>query len=195
MSHEIRTPLTSISGFVDLLTRTGKLTRQQRRYIELVRVANVALLAIVNDILDFSKVEAGQVEIECRAFSLLALIHNTLAIARVAAAAKNLVLNYSIDRGVPEWLIGDHARLRQVLLNLLSNAVKFTEAVRSSSTCASSRRTTAAIDSFLRHRHRHRHPRRATVSPVQEVFADRQLRQSAARRNRPGLAIANGWSN
>ena len=128
MSHEIRTPLTSISGFVDLLTRTGKLTRQQRRYIELVRVANVALLAIVNDILDFSKVEAGQVEIECRAFSLLALIHNTLAIARVAAAAKNLVLNYSIDRGVPEWLIGDHARLRQVLLNLLSNAVKFTEA-------------------------------------------------------------------
>ena len=58
----------------------------------------------------------------------LALIHNTLAIARVAAAAKNLVLDYSIDRGVPEWLIGDHARLRQVLLNLLSNAVKFTEA-------------------------------------------------------------------
>ena len=128
MSHEIRTPLTSISGFVDLLTRTHRLTRQQRRYIELVRMANVALLAIVNDILDFSKVEAGQVEIECRAFSVLALIHNTLAIARVAATAKNLVLTYSVDPGVPEWLIGDHARLRQVLLNLLSNAVKFTEA-------------------------------------------------------------------
>ncbi len=88
ISHEIRPPLTSISGFVDLLTRTGKLTRQQRRYIELVRTANVALLTIVNDILDFSKVEAGQVEIECRAFSLTALIHNTLAIARVGAAAK-----------------------------------------------------------------------------------------------------------
>jgi PAS domain S-box-containing protein len=128
MSHEIRTPLTSISGFVDLLTRTGRLTRQQRRYIELVRMANVALLAIVNDILDFSKVEAGQVEIECRAFSLQALIHNTLAIARVAATAKNLTLEYSIDPDVPEWLLGDHARLRQVLLNLLSNAVKFTDA-------------------------------------------------------------------
>jgi PAS domain S-box-containing protein len=128
MSHEIRTPLTSISGFVDLLTRTGRLTRQQRRYIELVRTANVALLTIVNDILDFSKVEAGQVEIECRAFSLLALIHNTLAIARVAATAKSLLLEYSVDPGVPEWLMGDHARLRQVLLNLLNNAVKFTEA-------------------------------------------------------------------
>jgi len=128
MSHEIRTPLTSISGFVDLLTRTRRLTRQQRRYIELMRLANVALLAIVNDILDFSKVEAGQVEIECQAFSPLALIHNTLAIARVAATAKSLVLEYSLDPGVPEWLIGDHARLRQVLLNLLSNAVKFTEA-------------------------------------------------------------------
>jgi PAS domain S-box-containing protein len=127
MSHEIRTPLTSISGFVDLLTHTGRLTRQQRRYIELVRTANVALLAIVNDILDFSKVEAGQVEIECRAFSLLALIHNTLAIARVAATTKSLHLEYSVDPGVPEWLMGDHARLRQVLLNLLSNAVKFTD--------------------------------------------------------------------
>ncbi len=127
MSHEIRTPLTSISGFVDLLTHTGRLTRQQRRYIELVRTANVALLAIVNDILDFSKVEAGQVEIECRAFSLLALIHNTLAIARVAAATKSLHLEYSVDPDVPEWLMGDHARLRQVLLNLLSNAVKFTD--------------------------------------------------------------------
>ena len=128
MSHEIRTPLTSISGFVDLLTRTGKLTRQQRRYIELVKIANAALLTIVNDILDFSKVEAGQLELERRAFSPTALIHNTLAIARVVATQKNLLLDSVVDRDVPEWLIGDHARLRQVLLNLLNNAIKFTEA-------------------------------------------------------------------
>ena len=128
MSHEIRTPLTSISGFVDLLTRTGGLTQQQRRYIEVVKAADVALLAIVNDILDFSKVEAGQVQIECQAFSLLALIDDTLAIARAAAIAKSLLLEYSVDPGVPEWLMGDQARLRQVLLNLLNNAVKFTEA-------------------------------------------------------------------
>jgi PAS domain S-box-containing protein len=128
MSHEIRTPLTSISGFVDLLTRTDGLTQQQRRYIEVVKAADAALLAIVNDILDFSKVEAGQVQIECQTFSLLALIDDTLAIARVAAIAKSLLLEYSVDPGVPEWLMGDHARLRQVLLNLLNNAVKFTEA-------------------------------------------------------------------
>ena len=128
MSHEIRTPLTSISGFVDLLTRAGKLTRQQRRYVELVKIANAALLAIVNDILDFSKVEAGQLELERRAFALKALIHNTSALAGIAATEKNLLLDYTIARDVPEWLIGDHARLRQVLLNLLNNAIKFTQA-------------------------------------------------------------------
>ncbi len=128
MSHELRTPLTSISGFTDLLTRTGKLTRQQRRYVELVRTANAALITIVNDILDFSKVEAGQMELERRAFSSTALIRNSLAIVRVTANAKRLVLDHAVDRGVPEWLIGDHGRVRQVLLNLLDNAVKFTDA-------------------------------------------------------------------
>ena len=65
MSHEIRTPMTSISGFGDLLASTGTLTSQQRRYVELVKTANAALLTIVNDILDFSKVEAGRLELEC----------------------------------------------------------------------------------------------------------------------------------
>jgi len=128
MSHEIRTPLTSISGFVDLLARTGKLTRHQRRYVELVRTANAALLTIVNDILDFSKVEAGHLELEPRAFSPTSLVHDTLAIVRPIATVKNLLLEYAVDRDVPEWLMGDQARLRQVLLNLLNNAVKFTEA-------------------------------------------------------------------
>ena len=128
MSHEIRTPLTSISGFVDLLARTGKLTRQQRRYVELVRTANAALLTIVNDILDFSKVEAGQLELE-RA-SLFADVSGSQYAGDRApiATEKNLLLEYAVDRDVPEWLMGDQARLRQVLLNLLNNAVKFTEA-------------------------------------------------------------------
>jgi PAS domain S-box-containing protein len=128
MSHEIRTPLTSISGFVELLTRTSKLTRQQRRYIGLVRAANAALLTIVNDILDFSKVEAGQLELERRSFSPLALIRETVAIVHVIATRKKLRLKCTIDRGVSNWLMGDDARLRQILLNLLNNAVKFTEA-------------------------------------------------------------------
>ena len=126
MSHEIRTPLTSISGFVDLLSRTPRLTRQQRRYIGLVGVANEALLTIVNDILDFSKIEAGQLELERRSFSPLALIRDMTAIVQVAASSKKLDLKCAIDRNVSEGLLGDEGRLRQVLLNLLNNAVKFT---------------------------------------------------------------------
>jgi PAS domain S-box-containing protein len=126
MSHEIRTPLTSISGFVELLSRTRRLTRQQRRYIGLVGVANEALLTIVNDILDFSKIEAGQLELERRSFSPLALIRDMTAIVQVTASSKKLDLKCVIDRNVSERLLGDEGRLRQVLLNLLNNAVKFT---------------------------------------------------------------------
>jgi PAS domain S-box-containing protein len=127
MSHEIRTPLTSISGFVDLLTHTDGLNAQQSRYIELVQAANAALLAIVNDILDFSKVEAGRMELERRPFRIAGLIEDAIAIVAPNASAKNLTLRTAIDLNVPEWLMGDDARLRQVLLNLLSNAIKFTE--------------------------------------------------------------------
>ena len=127
MSHEVRTPITSINGFVDLLTATGTLTRQQRRYVDLVKTANEALLTVVNDILDFSKVEAGQLELESHPFSPTSLIHDVVGIVQPNASAKNLRLEYTIDRGVPEWLNGDRARLRQVLLNLLNNAIKFSE--------------------------------------------------------------------
>jgi PAS domain S-box-containing protein len=126
MSHEIRTPLTSISGFVDLLSRSQNLNREQQRYIELVRTANSALLTIVNDILDFSKVEAGQLELESRAFETSGLINDIISIVRPIAAGKNLCLSYDIDDDVPTWLLGDDSRIRQILLNLLNNAVKFT---------------------------------------------------------------------
>jgi CheY-like chemotaxis protein len=127
MSHEIRTPLTSISGSMDLLTHTNGLNAQQSRYIELVQAANAALLAIVNDILDFSKVEAGRMELERHPFRIAALIEDAIAIVAPNASAKNLTLRTAIDLNVPEWLMGDESRLRQVLLNLLSNAIKFTE--------------------------------------------------------------------
>jgi PAS domain S-box-containing protein len=127
MSHEIRTPMTSISGFVDLLMNTGELTSKQRRYIELVKIANAALLTIVDDILDFSKVEAGRLDLESLPFSLSTLIQDAVAIVLPIASAKNLVLEHAVDRSVPGWLTGDPARLRQVLLNLLNNAIKFTE--------------------------------------------------------------------
>jgi PAS domain S-box-containing protein len=126
MSHEIRTPLNSISGFADLLATTTQLTPQQRRYTDLIKTASAALLAIVNDILDFSKVEAGQLELERRPFSLSGLIRDTVAIVSPMAAVKNLRVNVTIEPGVPETIRGDHSRLRQILLNLLNNAIKFT---------------------------------------------------------------------
>jgi PAS domain S-box-containing protein len=127
MSHEIRTPLTSISGFTDLLSRRGRLSPEQRRYVDLISTANQALLTIVNDILDFSKVEAGQLELQSRSFSLSALIHDAAVIVQPVAAKKSLVLKWTLDHHMPEWLVGDDARLRQILFNLLNNAVKFTE--------------------------------------------------------------------
>ena len=128
MSHEIRSPLTAITGFADLLSRRGKLSKEQRRYLELIRTANTALLTIVNDILDFSKVEAGQLDLQSRPFSLSALIHDAVMIAQPAAAKKSLALKWTLERNIPEWLVGDDTRLRQILFNLLNNAVKFTEA-------------------------------------------------------------------
>ena len=127
ISHEIRTPLMSIGGYADLITRTGRLSREHRRYIDLIQAANQALLTIVNDVLDFSKVEAGQLELQSRAFSLPELIHSTIAIVRPIVASKPITLKWSVDRRLPEWFVGDDGRLRQILLNLLNNAVKFTE--------------------------------------------------------------------
>jgi PAS domain S-box-containing protein len=127
MSHEIRTPLTSIHGFTDLLSQRGRLSKEQRRYLDLIRTANESLLTIVNDILDFSKVEAGQLELQSRPFSLSALIHDATIIVHPVAAKKSLVVKWTLDRHTPEWLVGDDARLRQILFNLLNNAVKFTE--------------------------------------------------------------------
>jgi PAS domain S-box-containing protein len=127
MSHEIRTPLTSITGFMDLLKRTEGLNSQQRRYIDLVQIANASLLAIVNDILDFSEVESGQMELERRPFRTSAVVEDAMVIVGRSAAAKNLPLRSVVNPNVPEWLMGDEARLRQVLINLLTNAVKFTE--------------------------------------------------------------------
>lgn len=126
MSHEIRTPLTSISGFIDLLSRTGKLTAQQRRYIELVRTANAALSTIVDDILDFSKVEAGLIELRCKPFAPKLLIADIVAVVLPLAQTKDIAVHYDVASDVAEWLVGDHSRLRQILLNLLNNAIKFT---------------------------------------------------------------------
>lgn len=126
MSHEIRTPLNGIIGYTDLLLDQD-LKPEQRRLAERIQFAGAALLTVVNDILDFSKIEAGQITLHPRPFSLKALLDNTISIVADLAERKGLLLKVDLDPRMPKALVGDEARLRQILLNLLNNAVKFTQ--------------------------------------------------------------------
>ncbi|MBM4257023.1 MAG: response regulator [Deltaproteobacteria bacterium] len=126
MSHEIRTPLNAIIGMGDLLNETT-LSLEQREYVRITRTAGDTLLSVVNDILDFSKVEAGRVEIEHIPFHLHDLIDSTCEVMAIRAHEKRLELSCLLAEHAPSHVVGDPARLRQILVNLLANAIKFTE--------------------------------------------------------------------
>jgi PAS domain S-box-containing protein len=128
MSHEVRTPLNAVIGYTALLAESEALDPALRRHAELARSAGAGLLAVVNDILEFSKIEAGQVEIQARPFAARPLFEDCLSIVRGEAEGKGVDVGFSCDPAIPDWLVGDEGRLRQVLLNLLNNAVKFTDA-------------------------------------------------------------------
>jgi signal transduction histidine kinase/CheY-like chemotaxis protein len=127
MSHELRTPLTAVTGFADLLANADSLALA-RRYADRIVTAAEALRSVVNAILDFSRIEAGQVELDARPFDPRRLLEETADLVREQAVGKGLALRVEIERGAPAVVVGDAARVRQVLLNLLSNAVKFTKA-------------------------------------------------------------------
>ncbi len=126
MSHEIRTPLNGVTGMLELLSRS-ELEEHQRQYISIAQNSAQSLLSVINDILDFSKIEAGKMELDSVEFRLSDTLADVVDMFASQTARKNIELIGNIQPTMPEWVVGDPERLRQVLINLLGNAVKFTE--------------------------------------------------------------------
>ncbi|MDR3517927.1 MAG: ATP-binding protein, partial [Azospirillaceae bacterium] len=126
MSHEIRTPMNGVMTMADLLEQTD-LSQDQRAMTSIIRSSAAALLIVINDILDFSKIEAGKLDIESIPFSLVNIIEEVGELLAPRAEEKGIDLTIELDPALPDWIVGDPVRVRQVLWNLTGNALKFTE--------------------------------------------------------------------
>jgi PAS domain S-box-containing protein len=127
ISHEIRTPMNAILGFTQLLLRDSSLSAGQRQYLETIGRSSEHLQALIDDVLEMSKIEAGRVAAQPSTFDLRALVADLNGMFRLRTEAKSLRFEVTLDDGVPDAVVTDERKLRQILINLLGNAIKFTE--------------------------------------------------------------------